>query len=50
MPSLANLLSELRAMGVSPAEITVPSSWYQRILDQAEELCDGADEDEDDWP
>ena len=51
MPSLASLLAELRAMGVSPADITVPSSWFDQLLDQAEALCDEFDavgEDEQD--
>ena len=47
MPSLADLLRELRALGISADEIDIPNRWYNQILDQAESLCEEIEEDED---
>lgn len=48
MPSLADLLQELRELGVSPDEIDIPHRWYHAILDQAEELCGETDDGNED--
>ncbi len=40
MPSLADLLQELRELGGSPGEIDIPYRWYRQILDYAEELTE----------
>ncbi|MFC1939288.1 hypothetical protein ACFLXO_01215 [Chloroflexota bacterium] len=47
MPSLADLLRELRALGISPEEIDIPNRWYNQILDQAEEISEELGENED---
>lgn len=47
MPSLADLLRELKELDVSPNEIDIPHRWYRRIIDQAEELCEETEETED---
>ena len=47
MSSLADLLRELRTLGVSPEEIDIPNRWYRQVLDQAEELCEEIEENED---
>ena len=46
MPTLADLLQELRELGVSPGEIDIPYRWYRQILDHAEELTE-TEENED---
>jgi len=48
MPTLADLLRELRELDVSPGEIDIPHRWYHQIIDQAEELCEETEENEDD--
>jgi len=48
MPSLADLLRELRELDVSPSEIDIPHRWYYKILRWAEELCEETEDDEDD--
>lgn len=40
MPTLADLLRELRELDVSPGEIDIPDRWYRQILDYAEELTE----------
>ena len=47
MPSLADLIQELRELGVSPGEIDISYRWYYQILDQAEGLCEEMEENED---
>jgi len=46
MPSLAELLQELRELGVSPGEIHIPYRWYRQILDYAEGLGEDMEENE----
>ena len=46
MPTLADLLQELRELNVSPSEIDIPHRWYRQIIDQAEELCEETEETE----
>ncbi len=46
METLADLLRELRELGVSPDEIDIPYSWYRQIIDRAEELCEEMEENE----
>ncbi len=48
MPTLADLLQELRELGVSPGEIDIPYRWYRQILDYAERLDEGMEEGEED--
>ena len=47
MPTLADLLRELRELDVSPGEIDIPYRWYHQIIDQAKELCEEMEENED---
>lgn len=47
MKSLEDLIEELRELGVSPGEISIPYHWYCQILDQAEGLCEEMEENED---
>ncbi len=47
MPTLADLLRELRELDISPNEIDISHRWYHQIIDQAEELCDETEENED---
>jgi len=47
MPTLADLLWELRELGISPGEIDIPYDCYRQIIDQAEELCEEMGESED---
>jgi len=47
MPSLSDLLEELRELGVSPSEIDIPYRWYYEMLRWAEELCEDMEENED---
>ena len=46
MPSLAELLQELRELGISPREINIPDRWYRQLIDQAEDLSDMEDDDD----
>ena len=46
MPSLADILRELKELDVSPNEIDIPHRLYRRIIDQAEELCEETEETE----
>lgn len=46
MPTLADLLQELRELDVSPGEIDIPYRWYHQIIDQAEDLCEDVEENE----
>lgn len=48
MPTLADLLQELRELDVTPGEIDIPYHWYRQIIDQAEELCEETEENEED--
>lgn len=48
MPTLADLLRELRELDVSPSEIDIPYRWYRQILDYAERLDEGMEEGEED--
>jgi len=48
MPTLADLVQELRRLGVSLSEIDIPYRWYYQIIDQAEELCEETEENEED--
>ena len=48
MPSLADLLQELRELDVSPSEIHIPYRWYRQILDYAEGLDEDVEEKEED--
>ena len=47
MPTLADLLRELRELDVSPNEIDISHRWYHQIIDQAEGLCEEMEENED---
>ena len=46
MPSLSDLLQELRELDVSPDEIDITYRWYYQIIDQAEGLCEETEENE----
>ncbi len=46
MPTLADLLRELRELDVSPGEIDIPYRWYRQILDYAEGLDEDMEENE----
>ena len=48
MPTLADLLQELRELDVSPSEIDIPHRWYYQMIDQAEGLCEETEENEED--
>ena len=47
MPTLADLLEELRELDVSPTEIDIPYRWYRQLLDYAQELMETLEEGED---
>ena len=47
MPTLADLLRELREIDVSSNEIDISYHWYHQIIDQAEGLCEETEENED---
>ena len=46
MANLADLLRELRRLGVSPDEIDLPFSWYRRLVNLAQELVDTEETDD----
>ena len=39
MTTLADLLRELRRLGVGPDEVNLPLSWYRHLVRIAEELA-----------
>ena len=45
MPTLADLVRELRELVAGLSEIQVPYRWYREIIDHAEELADTEEED-----
>jgi hypothetical protein len=49
MPTLWNLLQELRKLDVDPGEIRIPAALYDDLLNEAEEISneDGETPDED---
>jgi len=47
MPTLVDLLRELRELDVSPNEIDIPYHWYLQIIHQADGLCEETEENED---
>ena len=46
MPTTADLLHELRRLGISPDEVDLPLSWYQHLVDLAEELVNAEEVDD----
>jgi hypothetical protein len=47
MPSLEDLLRELREIGINTGEIDIPYRWYRQILEYAEELIEETEENDD---
>ena len=47
MATLADLVQELREIGVDLHEVEIPYSWYRQILAYAQELIETEEEDED---
>ena len=43
MPSLKQLLHELRALDVDPDEVRIPGQLYDSLIDQAEDVADEAE-------
>ncbi len=48
MPTLADLLRELRRLGVNSDELDLPFSWFRELQDSAEELVNTEEVDNDD--
>ena len=44
MPTLGDLLRELKRLDVDPDEVDLPFSWYRHLLDFAEELVNATEE------
>jgi len=45
MPTLADLVQELRDLGIRLSEIQIPSLWYREIIRDAEDLSEGEEEE-----
>lgn len=43
MPTLRNLLQELRKLDVDPSEIRIPAALYDDLLNEAEDIADEDD-------
>ena len=43
MPTLRNLLQELRKLDVNPGEIRIPAALYDDLLKEVEEIADEDD-------
>ena len=43
MPSLKQLLAELRQMAIEPEDIRIPGQLYDSLIDQGEDLADEAE-------
>ncbi len=46
MPTLADLLRELRRLGVDPDEVDLPFSWFRELQNSAEELANAEEVDD----
>jgi len=44
MPTLKHLLEELKLLRVKPDEVRVPRRFYDRVVDQAEEVSEEHEE------
>ncbi|HEY92490.1 MAG TPA: hypothetical protein G4O17_01925 [Dehalococcoidia bacterium] len=45
MPTLADLVQELRELGIGLSEIQIPYRWYREIISRAEEMAETGEED-----
>jgi hypothetical protein len=46
MPTLKNLLEELRKIQVNPEEVRIPGQLYDALVDDAEDLVDPTEEED----
>ena len=46
MPTVADLVKELRELGIGLHEIQIPYRWYREIIRHAEELAETREETE----